>query len=262
METKFRDIIGETLAKHRVSVFGFCSVDSLPKNKEAIENILPGARSVVVMVAPHSRSAINSNNVEVKKYDVIHTYDVNANTAHDVVMDLESMGYKAVAVPAFIPIDMSPGKRGMRGEIDWRTAGIQAGIGVRGRSGLLVTPEYGSAIRIVGVVTDAELPPARPLGEDLSLCGNCKKCLDACPAQALSGHDINKKKCGDTVFPGGFRAWYDFLNQLTEVKGDEKKEFLGSKLSMDLWQNFMVGNYYTCFVCQAVCEGSPLVLDR
>ncbi len=41
METKFRDIIGETLAKHRVSVFGFCSVDSLPKNKEAIENILP-----------------------------------------------------------------------------------------------------------------------------------------------------------------------------------------------------------------------------
>ncbi len=62
------------------------------------------------MVAPHSRSAINSNNVEVKKYDVIHTYDVNANTAHDVVMDLESYGIQAVAVPAFIPIDMSPGK--------------------------------------------------------------------------------------------------------------------------------------------------------
>ncbi len=28
---------------------------------------------------------------------------------------------------------------------------------------------------------------------------------------------------------------------------------MGSQMSLDLWQNFMSGNYYYCFACQAVC---------
>lgn len=214
MNDRIYGILKDTLEKHRVGSYGFCSTEALTENKEAMEKILPGARSLVVIVVPHSRSALFSKNVEVKKYDVIHTYDVNAAAAHDVVIDLESLGYKAVAVPAFIPIDMSPGKRGMKGEIDWRMAGIAAGLGVRGKSGLLVTD---STVRIVGVLTDAILPSGTPLEEDL--CGDCDKCLKACPVQALSGHSINKKKCGDTVFQGGFRACHDFWDRLTIVSG-------------------------------------------
>ncbi len=33
---------------------------------------------------------------------------------------LERNGSRAAAVPAFIPIDMSPAKRGMQGAVDWR----------------------------------------------------------------------------------------------------------------------------------------------
>lgn len=66
-------------------------------------------------------------------------------------------------MPAFIPIDMSPPKHGMRGAVDWRRAGVAAGIGGYGESGLLVTEAIGPAVRLGGIVTDAEGAPHRPI---------------------------------------------------------------------------------------------------
>ena len=42
---------------------------------------------------------------------------------------LESEHFPAVAVPAFIPLDMAAPNKGMRGEICWRRAGMRAGLG-------------------------------------------------------------------------------------------------------------------------------------
>ena len=253
MKTQLEMILEDTLEKCGVKVFGFCSADALPQNKEEIEKILPGACSIVVIAVPHSRSAISSKNVQVRQYDTIHTYDITALASHSVVSALESLGHRAVAVPAFIPIEMTPPKRGMKGAIDWRAAGVAAGIGTYGKSGLLVTREYGSAIRIVGVVTDARLQAGKPLIE--SVCIGCMKCIKACPTSALLGDGkIDKKKCGDAIFATGFRAWRDFLDKITEASVEEKQKLLDGQMCMDLWQNFMTGNYYSCFVCQAVCD--------
>lgn len=66
-----------------------------------------------------------------------------------------------------------------------KTVAIRAGLGWVGRNCLLVTEDYGSAVRISSLLTDAPLDCAGPVLE--SRCRGCRKCVDACPAQALTG---------------------------------------------------------------------------
>lgn len=66
-----------------------------------------------------------------------------------------------------------------------KTAATRAGLGWIGKSCILVTPEYGGALRMSTLLTDAPLPSDEAITE--SKCGSCRKCVDACPAQALTG---------------------------------------------------------------------------
>jgi len=231
---------------------GAAKAEDLSGNAEEIGKILPGARSVVVLAAPHSRSAIESGDVQMAQYDTVHAYGEAARASHAVARWLERRGHRAVAVPAFIPIDMAPPKHGMKGAVDWREAGVKAGIGGYGESGLLVTREFGPAARVGGVVTDAEISPDEPLPE--TPCMHCNRCVEACPTGALSGGGrIDKRKCGEKIFSGGYRAWRKFLLELIEAPPEKRKEMTGTQISLELWQNFMTGNYYYCFACQAAC---------
>jgi epoxyqueuosine reductase QueG len=130
---------------------GAAKTEDLSGNVEEIGKILPGVRSVVVLAAPHSRSAIESADVQMAQYDTVHAYGEAARASHAVVRWLEQRGHRTVAVPAFIPIDMAPPKLGMKGAVDWREAGVRARIGGYGESGLLVTREFGPAVRVGGV---------------------------------------------------------------------------------------------------------------
>jgi epoxyqueuosine reductase QueG len=64
---------------------------------------------------------------------------------------------------------------------------VRAGLGIKGRMGFLVTPEFGSRIRIMSVLTDALLPPDSHI--HFYPCRNCRECLDICPLQ-----DSNNEK--------------------------------------------------------------------
>ncbi len=186
------------------------------------------------------------------QYDTIHAYGEAARASHAVALWLERKGNRAVAVPAFIPIDMAPPKHGMVGAVDWRNAGVRAGIGGYGESGLLVTRDFGPAVRLGGVLTEAEIVPGSPLRE--TPCTRCNRCVEVCPTGALSGAGrIDRKKCGEKIFSGGYRAWRKFLLDLIEAAPEKRKEMTGSQIALELWQNFMTGNYYYCFACQAVC---------
>ncbi len=66
-----------------------------------------------------------------------------------------------------------------------KTVATRAGLGWIGKSALLVTCEYGSAIRLASVLTDAPLPVGTPTNH--SLCGDCHACVDACPGRAIKG---------------------------------------------------------------------------
>jgi len=66
-----------------------------------------------------------------------------------------------------------------------KTVATRAGVGWIGKNSLLITPEYGSAIRISSVLTDMPLITSDPINE--SKCGQCNKCVEACPASAIKG---------------------------------------------------------------------------
>lgn len=87
-----------------------------------------------------------------------------------------------------------------------KTVATRAGLGWIGKSCLLVTKRYGSAVRISSLLTDAPLPVDRPVNE--SRCGGCSVCVQKCPAGALSGtlwhvgtrreELLQKNKCKET----------------------------------------------------------------
>ncbi|MCD7931921.1 MAG: hypothetical protein LUH15_11525 [Tannerellaceae bacterium] len=69
--------------------------------------------------------------------------------------------------------------------LPYKTVATQAGMGWIGKNCLLVTPQYGSAVRISTLLTNAPLAYDTPILE--SRCGTCEQCKTHCPAQALTG---------------------------------------------------------------------------
>jgi len=63
-----------------------------------------------------------------------------------------------------------------------------AGLGEIGRMGLLMTTRHGPRVRIAVVTTDLPMEIDKPSHEPyiLDFCTRCKKCAEACPAQAIS----------------------------------------------------------------------------
>lgn len=59
----------------------------------------------------------------------------------------------------------------------------RCGIGFQGKNSLIITPEFGSFIFIGIIITDLKIDDLDKPAENL--CGNCGKCIDACPAGAI-----------------------------------------------------------------------------
>ncbi len=63
---------------------------------------------------------------------------------------------------------------------------IEAGLGQLGRNGLLITREFGPAVRISKVLTSLPLIPDSPVDFGVTeLCYSCKICSDKCPSKAI-----------------------------------------------------------------------------
>ncbi|MFA7281978.1 MAG: hypothetical protein WC100_17990 [Sterolibacterium sp.] len=244
------DKVKQVALDNGAELVGIADAASLPEH--SFDRLLPGATRIVVVVSRHSLSALKSHNNQARQFDTIHTYQESEHAAHKAVRLIEDQGHAAVAVPAFIPIDMKAPGNGMRGAINWRAAAVEAGLGSWGENGLLVTRDFGSAVRICGVLTDAPLMADRPLAEDV--CDHCMDCVTTCPPQALSGGGkIDKKKCGDHIFRYGFRTFQGFMSDLFERDAKARATIDGYGLR-EIWQNFMTGNYYYCFRCQTCCH--------
>lgn len=67
-----------------------------------------------------------------------------------------------------------------------KTAATSAGLGWIGKTALFVSPQFGPAVRLATVFTDLDLPAGEPTTE--GGCGDCRKCVDACPAGC--GRDV------------------------------------------------------------------------
>ena len=69
-----------------------------------------------------------------------------------------------------------------------------AGLGVIGKNNLLVTPEYGTRVRLRGIFMEAELAPTGPL--DFDPCSGCDRpCHRACPRNVFRSGTFERALC-------------------------------------------------------------------
>jgi epoxyqueuosine reductase len=91
---------------------------------------------------------------------------------------IQTRGWNALPIPASQIIDW----QNQRAHISHKHVAVQAGLGWIGRNNLLVTPRFGSQVRLVTVLTDMPIRVDQPLGWG---CGECRACIPSCPSRSI-----------------------------------------------------------------------------
>ncbi len=99
--------------------------------------------------------------------------------AGDLANLLEDQGYASCPVAANFFYNFHLGEP----QLTHRYVAMAAGLGRVGWSGHLISPRFGSGVKLVSVVTEAELSPDPMLDEEL--CKRCMACVRACPSGAI-----------------------------------------------------------------------------
>ena len=103
-----------------------------------------------------------------------------------VAGEIQRAGFTALPIPASQILD---GEK-LRAHLSHREIAGLAGLGWMGRNNLLVTPEFGSQVRLVTILTDMELP-ARSGGHEGGDCGTGRACVKMCPVEAIDDDPAN-----------------------------------------------------------------------
>lgn len=146
------------------------------------------------------------------------------NAAHDLAGWLDAGGERSVPLA-----ELSMDSRGtLSSGVGQRIPDLRAnapfaaaaGLGETGKSGFLLTREFGPRQRFAFVLTSAELPET-PSYNGAPLCGDeCSLCADACPMHALGGNRETPRETGGQPGKGVFErddarcAWARSLGML------------------------------------------------
>ena len=102
----------------------------------------------------------------------------------------------------------------------------RAGIGWVGKHTNVIRKEAGSWFFLCELITDLDLAPDAPATDH---CGTCRRCIDACPTEAITPYGVDGRRC---------------ISYLTiELKEAIPQEFAGR----------MAGWAFGCDICQEVC---------
>ena len=125
-----------------------------------------------------------------------------ARTTYDLGIWIEARGYEAVPMFGYdtestdrqpLGVSVSKGRPAPNVYVDWKFAAQAAGLGVIGRHGLFLTPEYGPLQRFAMLLSDFSFEPDRIANDDP--CRNCRACINACPGGALDADQRNDLIC-------------------------------------------------------------------
>jgi len=182
--------------------------------------LVPGAKSVITLLLNYFPAQKQDENaVKISKYAFGKDY-------HEVIRNKLKLLTNA--------IKEKTGEFNGRGFVDSapvleRTWATRSGLGWIGKNGNLITKGNGSFFFIATLITDLDLLPDDEFAKDY--CGTCRKCIDACPTEALRE---------DKVVDGSRCISY-YTIELKEmlIPGDMKGKF----------DNWMFG----CDTCQDVC---------
>ena len=146
---------------------------------------------------------------------------------------IQEMGYKAYTVPASQTIPDAPVP--YSAVFPHKTGAVVSGMGWIGKNGLFIHKDFGPRVRLGTVLTNLQLTEKQPdykSGIMESKCGTCNKCVQACPAMALTG-----------------KTWHI---------GMEREEIVDAKACSEYMnKNFKhIGRGSVCGICIKVCPFS------
>lgn len=184
--------IKHELPKQGASLVGFADVKNLPVKMTCG---LPRAVSVAVALEPAIVLEISNGPTRNYFAEYVRLNNLLGELCNRAVGILTKLGAQAEAFKAttdqFDSVTLST-------RLQHKTIATRAGLGWIGKSALLVTKEFGPAIRLGTVLTDAEFDVSEPVNE--SYCGQCLRCLEACPADAIKGQNWSLGTTRESIY--------------------------------------------------------------
>jgi epoxyqueuosine reductase QueG len=108
---------------------------------------------------------------------------------------LESLAFKNVPIPSDDPSEYwEPDRSYARGILSLRHAGQLAGLGVLGKSTLLINDRFGNMIQLGALLLNLKLE-GDPIAEYETCKEDCQLCIRSCPQSALDGITVNQQAC-------------------------------------------------------------------
>ncbi|MFX1241877.1 MAG: hypothetical protein ACFFA7_11575 [Promethearchaeota archaeon] len=161
--------------KLEIDVYGIANMNLLkemetgiPINLEKFLNMFPYA---IVLGAQYGKLG--------KKASSGKTALFLEEAAFSIMEYLEDKGYRQLIIHTedeFDPINRL-------GFMSLKLLAKKAGLGWQGRSLLIISPEYGPLHRLIAILTDLPLQTNQVIKNE---CGDCRKCIEACPKNALT----------------------------------------------------------------------------
>ncbi len=196
------------------------------------ENILPGAKSVIVIAINYYREKPETppGHGNIARYAYGRDYHkVLRSILKKLDTYITTLDPTAKNRPC---IDSAP--------LLEKSYAQKAGLGFLGKNTLLITKELGSFVLLGELLTTLELPADEPTE---GTCGTCTRCIDACPTQAIiAPGQLDSRRC---------------ISYLTiEKRGEIPQEFHAPMKKL----------IFGCDICQEVCPynktfARPLTLE-
>jgi epoxyqueuosine reductase len=160
------------------SLVGFADLQEI---ESEVRGGFPSGISIAVALDPRIMAGIREGPTRAYYDEYNRVNDKLDKLGEATAAWLQDKGYRAQARVTTLGED----KVTLSVRLPHKTVATRAGLGWIGKCALLVTKRFGSAVRLTTVLTGAPLAHGRPVNE--SLCSHCTHCMDACPAQAVTG---------------------------------------------------------------------------
>ncbi len=175
-------------------------VQDEPIEIRTAEDVLPGARSVIVLGVRLHKAMVDrtakppAEAVGPYAFETFATQQMAGMVALRIIQALRASGYRASATSDLLGLSsiIASPRKPLPDLTSSRFAALAAGLGRLTRNGRVTTPEFGLRQRFFCIVTDAELSPS-PLADTSAplLCDQCdNRCVAACPAAAFNDLEI------------------------------------------------------------------------
>ncbi len=187
--------------------------------------LMQGAKSVIVFLYNYSpkKKLQENNNYILSKYAYGKDYHFVIKNKLKTLITLMKEYAGEINARAFV--DSAP-------VLEKAWAG-RAGLGWIGKNANFIVPKAGSFYFISEIITDLELEYDKPANSNL--CGSCRKCIDACPTEAIVAPGvIDAQKCISYLT-------IEFKDQIPDAfKGKFKDRIFGCDICQDVcpWNRF------------------------